>query len=101
MWTSSTVVTMNESDAQFFAFQLPFNCLSYYSQEPLDLDKLSCFCSSDGGYVINTLNSLDKIWRIPKKGWQLFSDLWFTYGFRLFMHPFFLIVLETFDFAEK
>lgn len=51
--TSSSIIAIDESAAQFFASQLSFNCLSYYSQEPLDLDKLSCFCSSDGGYVVH------------------------------------------------
>lgn len=94
--SSSTEASMDQTVADFFASQVPFNCPSFYSKEPLDLDFIRGFCSSDGGYIVHSPNDTDRMWRAPKRGWQSIADICFAYGFRLPMHPFFLFVLKTF-----
>lgn len=88
---------MDDDLVKYFSGQLPYNCVSYYADKPLDLDTLTLYCSPRGGYIVCTPNSSDRMWRSPKIGWQAIPNIWFLYGFRLPMHPFFLTMLEVFD----
>lgn len=92
-------MVMDGATMDFFADFGPFNCPSIYSKESLDLDSISGFCAPEGGYIVHSPNATDRMWRAPKRGWQSITDISFTYGFRLPMHPFFMTVLKTFDCA--
>lgn len=88
---------MDEETAKYFFEQHLYNCTSYYVDKPLYLDTLTRYCSPQGGYIVRTPNSSDNIWKAPKAGWQSIPDIWFSYRFRLPMHPFILIILEVFN----
>lgn len=73
-----------------------FNCPSFYSSNPLDLGLLSEYCSFDDGYAVFSPKDSDRMWTPSRGGRHAIPDLFFEYGFRLPMHPFYLLVLEAF-----
>lgn len=73
-----------------------FNRSTEYSNSPLDLDHLSKYCSFSSDYDIFPPSSLDRMWTPSAPGRHVIPDIYFEYGFRLPMHPFYLFVFEAF-----
>lgn len=76
-----------------------FNCSSVYSGSPLDLGMLSEYCSFDDGYVVFSPDESDRMWGPSRNGRHAIPDIFFKYGFRLPMHPFYFFVLEAFGYG--
>lgn len=70
---------------------------SYYASNPLDLDRLSGYCTFLNGYAAFLPMSLNGMWAPCHSGRHAISDVYFEYGFRLPMHPIYLFVFEAFS----
>lgn len=80
---------------KFFSSKAPFNCPSAFVGDSLDRQSFSAYCDFSQGYRVHPTKASDRMWMSPKIGWQAIPTLWFEYGLRLPMHPFFLSVLEA------
>ncbi|KAK1380738.1 hypothetical protein POM88_027482 [Heracleum sosnowskyi] len=50
---------------------------------------------STTGYLCDIPNHGDRLWRMPEYGMHRILLIYFNYGFRLPMHPFFLVIFEA------
>lgn len=69
---------------------------SQYSKSSLDLDMLTQYCAFSGGSSVFPLSNTDRMWDSPRPGLHAILDIYFEYGFRLPMHPIYLLVFEAF-----
>lgn len=72
-----------------------FNKPSYYSSHPLDLDRLSQYISFSSDYDAFAPTIDDRMWKPPHPGCQAIPDVYFEYGLRLPLHPFFRFVFQV------
>lgn len=87
---------LSKGTLRLFESNTSFNCPGGYVGSTLDIDKLSEYCSFGDGYSVSPPLGTDRMWMCLKPGRHAIPDLWFEYGLRLPMHPFFMIVLDTF-----
>lgn len=87
---------LSKSTLKLFSSNTSFNSPSKYANALLDLEALSEYCDFDGGYSIFPPLESDRMWTFVKPGRHAIPDLFFEYGFRLPMHPFYVTVLDTF-----
>ena len=71
-----------------------FNRRSVIKDDSPEMDKLAEYCGTDGVYSFHIPDEEDRLWQMPKKGWQAIPFLFFELGFRLPMHPLFAALLK-------
>lgn len=71
-----------------------FNKPSFYSKYPLDLDKLDQYVSFSRGYNAFAPSENDRMWKPPHSNCHDIPDVYFEYGLRLPLHPFFRFILQ-------
>lgn len=84
-----------EDPGKFFSVRPSFNCRTTMTVKSSEIRSLRRYCCFSMGYVHHLPRRCDKMWCPPQAGWQSVPLLLFNYGFRLPMHPFFVVVYEA------
>lgn len=84
-----------ENATGYFRACPSFNQRSSMTARSSAIKRLPQHCCFDLGYVHHLPRRTDKMWCPPREGWQAIPLLFFEYGFRLPMHPFFGVVYEA------
>lgn len=90
----SSPSSMPEEWQKMFRSKPSFNRRSVIKDDSPEMDKLAEYCGTDGVYSFHIPDEEDRLWQMPKKGWQAIPFLFFELGFRLPMHPLFAALLK-------
>ena len=86
---------VNEAARDLFASKASYNCRSIYLVEEVNWTYLRSCVALGNGYDCRVPERDDRMWKMPQVGYQAVPMIWFEYGFRLPMHPFFLSMYEA------
>ncbi|KAL8099048.1 hypothetical protein AgCh_031663 [Apium graveolens] len=99
VFDSDVGVLVSGNRESYFRSQRPYNARNIYHKVALNLEVLSGYCYFADGYLVYPPSHRDRMWDPSRRGLQAIPDLWFAYGFRLPMYPFFPRVLKTLDYG--
>ena len=80
---------------KLFSAKSTFNSRSIVKEGSSELAAFRNYCGSDGTYKCYAPRKNDRLWHMPKKGWQAIPLIFFELGFRLPMHPLFAAVYRV------
>lgn len=84
-----------ENPGKFFSVRRSFNYRTTMTADSSEIRSLRRYCCFAMGYVHHLPSRSDKMWCPPSEGWQSIPLIFFDYGFRLPMHPFFGVIYEA------
>lgn len=77
-----------------FVSNKSFNRVSFFAKNPLDLDRLFGYCAFSDEYSVFSPSADDRMWMPCRPSSHAIPDVYFEYGIRLPMHPFYFLFLK-------